>query len=309
MPPVAVTDPTAVVGKRIGAWFLDGVIFVIVFFALSTVLGIGPGTTSVGPDAIRSSLSLAPGADVTSDDATTYCNDWNAAHGGWSSGVCLPDVSGLEAETGAATIVHDFDGLTWLFGALAVVYIVYQGLAGASLGKLAFGLRIVRSDGSRAGVGASAIRTVLWIIDAITCAVPVLGGILILTTRGHRRVGDMAAGTYVVSADRVGLPVTESAWGPPPGHGPVPAGLPGTPVPYGAPPAQPGPPGAPDPWAPAHGVPPTAGQADPVGATGGYEADVAVWDEARGAYILYDSGRAEWLEYDDRRRQWGPISS
>ncbi len=323
-------DPTDVAGKRIAAWFIDAVVFVIIFGILTGVAGLGPTATEVSADRIRAATSTAPGAEPTTDDIVTFCNDWNRDHGGWGSGICMPNMAGLEAEDGAATIVGDFGGMAWLFGALVVVFIVYQGLAGASLGKLALGLRIVKADGTRAGIGASAVRTVLWIVDGITCALPIVGGILILATREHRRVGDMAAGTYVVPAAQVGHPV-------------IVPGVHGAHPPFGGPPAASGPwthptgPGAPhgvpvgpgtgsavpgaaspgtDPWAP----PPTGdpgaaspGAFPPATGTGSgdddYEADQPIWDDARQAYIQYDSARAAWLEFDDKRQKWGPIST
>lgn len=315
-------DPTNVAGKRIAAWFIDGVVFVILFAILVGALGLGPTSQEVSGDQIRAETTLQAGDEPSSEDATNFCNDWNTEHGGWSAGICLPNFSGTEAEEGTATILKGFGGMGWTFLGLFVVFIVYQGLLGASLGKLALGLRIVRADGSQAGVGASAIRTVLWIVDAITCALPILGGILILTTRGHRRVGDMAAGTYVVPASQVGHPVILPGQQVPGAH---PTGLAGTAGPPGGPgpaggpppPGQIGPapspqiPGTTDPWAPPASPDHTVGSsADSPPVSGpDYVADEPFWDEARGAYIQYDSERAAWLEFDDQRQQWGPIST
>lgn len=325
MPPPRPVDPTNVAGKRIAAWFVDAVLFVILFGILTGALGLAPETTHVSTDRIRAATTLAPGATPSSDDVVNFCNDWNQQHGGWSAGICLPNMSGFEAEDGAATIVHGFGGMAWLFLGLVAVFIVYQGLLGASVGKLALGLRIVRADGSQAGVGASAIRTVLWVVDAVTCALPVLGGILILTTKGHRRIGDMAAGTYVVPATQVGHPVILPGQYHPGVHHP-----PGSP-PFGTPPAPgghlpPGPHGGPTatgagpavggiPWAPtAPGSQPPGGPEPPEAAGSSsaepdYEADQPIWDEARQAYIQYDSASAAWLEFDERRQRWGPIST
>lgn len=317
MPPPAAVDPTAVAGRRIGAWFIDAIIYVIVFWILLFALGIGPTATRVPPDQVRSSLTGVPANhELTSDDVTNFCNDWNRDFGGWSDGLCLPNVAGAETERGSATIVEGFAGMGWLFLALVVAFIIAQGLLGGSLGKLIVGLRVVRADGSRAGIGASAIRTLLWIIDAITCGLPILGGILILTTNGHRRIGDMAAGTYVVPAAQVGHPVLL------PGHpttgnaATYPGGPYGATTGPGVPPPTPSPPNGP--WVatgpdPTAGTPPsTPDHVDPTRAdagAAGYEADQPVWDDARHAYIQYDSERGEWLEFDESRQQWGPIST
>ncbi len=225
---------------------------------------------------------------------------------------------------GTASTISNYSNGIWLFLALVVVFIVYQGLLGASLGKLAMGLRIVKSDGSLAGIGPSAIRTVLWVVDAITCGLPVVGGILMLTTTGHRRVGDMGAGTYVVPQAQVGHPVIlpgQPGWGtyqqvgPP--LGAYPMGQPGQP-PMGPPAAQapwaPTTPGGPQTTPPTTpGGPPTAPpMAPPTAPSAGsadYEADKPIWDDARHAYIQYDSARGAWLEFDDRVQQWKPIST
>ena len=306
MPPPLPVDPTNVTGKRVGAWFIDAVIYLVLSNVLGALFGLSPKVDS---------------RDFSGDAlaAQHYCESWRVTH----SGIC-------SHSNGTVTSVTGYQSAIWLFLGLAIVFIVVQGLLGGSLGKLAVGLRIVKADGSLAGVGASAIRTVLWIVDAITCAMPVVGGILIMTTKGHRRVGDMAAGTYVVPQAYVGYPVIypgQPGWG---GYGSGPYQQPGHPGGYGGPPAggfgappggfgAPGSPlggpsthaGGPAPWAPPPGSPgaPTSIPAAPPSPLGGdYEADVPMWDDARNAYIQYDSERSEWLEFDDRSKEWKPIS-
>lgn len=310
-------DPTAVAGRRIVAWFIDGIIFVVIF----NVFG-----------AIFKTRNNVVQRDFAGDEnaAAEFCRTWQAAH----SGMCLHN-------NGQVTAIQSWTGGIWIFLALVVVFIVYQGLLGASVGKLAMGLRIVTADGSLARIGPSAIRTVLWIIDALTCGLPIIGGIMILSAKGHRRVGDMAAGTYVVPHSQVGHPVIlpgDPGWGTygsgpfpggpsTPGYGQAPGypqtgyGQPGQPVvmPPGMPPATPGatPTDAPTPWAPTAPVPGQTPTPGPSGVqsgggsmpSGDYEADVPIWDDARSAYIQYDSGRAAWLEYDDATKEWKPIST
>jgi uncharacterized RDD family membrane protein YckC len=305
MPPPLPVDPTDVAGKRIGAWFIDAVIYVVASNLLAVLLGVGPKINSQDFD--------------SSAAAERFCETWRSAN----NGVCS------HAE-GTATTITNIAPAIWLFVALVVVFIVYQGLLGASLGKLALGLRIVKADGSLAGVGASALRTVLWVVDAITCAAPIVGGILILTTKGHRRVGDMAAGTFVVPHTQVGHPVIlpgQPGWGTyqPGPYQPTPQpGAPGGPGGFGQPSGfgQPGAPAVgpsatpPAPWAPTTPTPgeapgstehPGPAAADAPG--GGYEADKPIWDDARNAYIQYDSERSAWLEYDDVAKEWKPIST
>ncbi len=269
-------DPTDVAGRRIAAWLIDAVIYVIVSNILSALLGINPKSHEVGI------------GELGGQTPTVFCN----AVQNFPSTVCVPGQD-------SAVIISHWLGTVWLFLALAVLYIVIQGALGASVGKLALGLRVVRSDGTQAGIGASALRTVLWVVDAFTCALPILGGILILSTKGHRRVGDMAANTYVVPVAFVGRPVTLPGM---PGW----SGYPGQPVP-----------GQTTPWAPTQSVgdgpwirPPesqiSSTQHD--APTSGFKPDVPIWDHDRNAYIQYDTNHAAWLEFDDHTKQWKPIS-
>lgn len=299
-------DPTNVVGRRIAAWFIDGVVFVIIYNVLGAVFGSADNVTN---------------RNFAGDTAAAqrFCDNWNAT----KDGFCFHN-------GGEVTAVTSWSGGIWIFLALVVIFIVYQGLLGASLGKLAMSLRIVKSDGSRAGVGSSAIRTVLWIVDAITCGLPIVGGILIFSTKGHRRVGDMAADTYIVHVSQVGQPVIlpgDPGWGgyqsgPYQPVGPIygqPFGggaqQPGQPVigppsgPTTGPPSQPG---ASTPWAPTTPLDgPSAGSSgwSAPSSSGDYEADTPIWDDARRAYIQYDTARAAWLEFDDATKEWKPIST
>jgi uncharacterized RDD family membrane protein YckC len=78
-----------------------------------------------------------------------------------------------------------------------LVFVVVQGRTGASPGKALLGVRVVDRRGARPGVGRSAIRAVAWVIDGISLLVPVALWAAWFTP-GHRRVGDLLAGTFVV---------------------------------------------------------------------------------------------------------------
>jgi uncharacterized RDD family membrane protein YckC len=143
-------------------------------------------------------------------------------------------------------------GLYYLIalGALAVHYGWLQGTTGHTVGKLATGVRVVRADGQVPGVGLSLLRTVVWIVDAAPWCIPgLVGFILVLTSKGHRRLGDMAANTYVVAEQAAGYPVmvpgATGPAGPPPGWSPPPP--PGWSPP---PPPDPTPPGPDQGWPP-----------------------------------------------------------
>ena len=76
-------------------------------------------------------------------------------------------------------------------------FIVLEGFMGATLGKLLLGIRVVKLDGSRIGLGAAIVRNLLRIIDALPTAY-ILGAILIWTSSRKQRLGDRVARTVVV---------------------------------------------------------------------------------------------------------------
>ncbi len=81
---------------------------------------------------------------------------------------------------------------------------------GATVGKLAAGLRVLRVDGRDVGFGGSVVRNLLRLVDAFPFVIPfLLGAIFIWNTGRSQRLGDLAAHTVVVerSADRTFTPV------------------------------------------------------------------------------------------------------
>lgn len=99
---------------------------------------------------------------------------------------------------------------------------VLTGLTGASVGKLVSGIRVVRADGAICGVGRAFVRWLVLIVDAFPYFVPLVGFVTALATDGNRRVGDVAAGTFVVRASAVGEPIAVGAR-PAPAYGYAPA--------------------------------------------------------------------------------------
>ena len=72
---------------------------------------------------------------------------------------------------------------------------------GQTVGKRLYGLRVIRDDGAPAGFVAVLIRNVIRIVDFL----PVFYGVgllMIIFTSRSQRLGDLAAGTYVVRAPR-----------------------------------------------------------------------------------------------------------
>lgn len=107
-----------------------------------------------------------------------------------------------ESETGGDGASINLEGAAaLLFFALVLLY--YGGTeaaTGQTVGKRVLGIRVVTTDGAPASTGKIAARTVLRIVDALPAAY-LLGFVVVLATgRRRQRIGDLAAGTTVVSA-------------------------------------------------------------------------------------------------------------
>jgi uncharacterized RDD family membrane protein YckC len=86
-------------------------------------------------------------------------------------------------------------------GLLALAYfIVLEATQGATLGKMALGLRVTRADGAPISWTESIIRNLLRIIDGLF--VYLIGAILIWTSPLKQRLGDRVAKTVVVRRPR-----------------------------------------------------------------------------------------------------------
>jgi uncharacterized RDD family membrane protein YckC len=88
--------------------------------------------------------------------------------------------------------------IVFSFLALYVYDVVFEVWgAGQTPGKRWNGLRVVTDDGRPIELPASAIRRLLWMIDA-PLTVFIAGSVSILVTERNQRLGDLAAGTVVV---------------------------------------------------------------------------------------------------------------
>ncbi|MBS3760507.1 RDD family protein [Halodesulfurarchaeum sp.] len=85
-----------------------------------------------------------------------------------------------------------------LYGFGAILYFIYlEGAYGQTIGKRAMGIVVVKSDGSRNTMTASAIRNILRIIDTLP-TLYIIGIILILISEDNQRLGDMLGNTVVM---------------------------------------------------------------------------------------------------------------
>ena len=247
-PPQAATsgDPTAVIGRRIGAWVVDFLLYALIMAFV--------GPTPLSPLAEYYDTSNLPGVDCS------VVQDANDVSSCVEFGDRLYFTEGTDAAIGIV-----------VFLAIVLGYSLLQGATGRTPGKAVFGIKVVDEQGGTPGFGKSILRTVLWVVDLAPWCIPGLVGFITgLTTKGHRRVGDMAAKTLVVGKDHTGPPqvpgLSTAAGGWPGGPGPGGYGQPGQPgQPWGgAPQAPTGPPTA---WggqpqgqpSGAWGTPPTGG--------------------------------------------------
>lgn len=238
-------DPTTVLGRRFVAYLVDGLSVVIVLVV---------------------ALALAKHQRYQHAPADA-CAILRARQDPASASVtCLHLGSHVLVWKRSAFLFAD--GVSTLFGIVNLV--VLQAIAGASIGKLVVGLRVVDELGRKAGFGRVIVRSILLLVDGIFF----IGPTTLLATHPHRRVGDFAAGTYVVATSSAGAPIgLARAAAPYAAGGYVEPDFHGRPVPGWAPPTAPAPPPGASGWgtpppvpAPPEWAPPTAPAAPPVAA-------------------------------------------
>ncbi|HSL00572.1 MAG TPA: RDD family protein [Rubrobacteraceae bacterium] len=106
---------------------------------------------------------------------------------------------GTVASTGAASWSGSLPAF-WsvVYAALIVLYyVLLEGYLGQTVGKMLFGIKVVREDnGDVPGLGGATIRTVLRLIDGLFSYL--VAFITVLISGKNQRLGDMAAHTLVV---------------------------------------------------------------------------------------------------------------
>jgi hypothetical protein len=184
-----VSDPTAVMGRRIGATFIDGAI-AFVPTALLTFSSFHTLSQSER-ESLPSNVS----------DAQDFCDRYSDLHSD-DSGICFV--------TGDTVRYSDGDWLgafsLSLYGIAIFLHVILQAITGWTPGKLLVGLRVVGEDGRKAALWRVLVRWLMWVVDGLPFA-GLVAFITGLTTTGHRRVGDMVAKTYVVPKEAMGHPV------------------------------------------------------------------------------------------------------
>lgn len=126
--------------------------------------------------------------------------------------------------------------LVWL-----AYFVAMEGTIGATLGKLAMGIRVTKPDGSKLDAGSALIRNVARFVDGFPYVIPYLVGAIAVWSDGstRQRLGDRWAHSVVV--ERSSIPAAPGAWI---------AGVPNQPAPpaaWGNPPPPPAPTPPPEP--------------------------------------------------------------
>jgi uncharacterized RDD family membrane protein YckC len=174
-------DPTKALWRRIFAYVIDGALGTLIALAVAGALGdVDTADARRCPDQLpddRLCIDLTSGTGDDDDEQ-----------------ILLIDTSAVVIAAGA-----------WLVWVVAN-NVLLQGTTGATVGKFVTGARVVRPDGGRPGIGRALVRTLLLIVDTISLILP-LGLWVAMFSRGHRRIGDMVADTYVVKARYAGRPV------------------------------------------------------------------------------------------------------
>jgi uncharacterized RDD family membrane protein YckC len=103
----------------------------------------------------------------------------------------------------AAGMVNSF-GETAVIIALCSVHLgyffVFEALWSRTPGKYLFGLRVCQVDGSRCTLRSAMLRTLLRVIEVNPILLGALpAGIMLLVTKRKQRLGDLLAGTVVIS--------------------------------------------------------------------------------------------------------------
>ena len=238
----SLSDPTAVVGRRIGAFLIDGLIGVTLIFAF----------------ALATFTNTELGDSLTAELQCEVINEF-------SNDLCIQAGTNVYVGTENEAAIITLIWLAWVL----ISTMILPGITGWSPGKLLTGIRVVKADTfEKAGLGANILRGVLWVVDAFPYFAPIVGGAL-LASKDRRRVGDRAANTLVVRADSVvrsPVQTPSAVIAPPTGD----AAQPATPPPPSGPPvttlvtASPPPPAAPSPPPPAATPPQTTSPAPPV---------------------------------------------
>ena len=167
-------DPTAgrlaSPGKRLGAFALDGLIAIVVVIVV-VVAAVAAFAASGGPDTMQAMVDAANSASPDSGATGMMATDAGAS---------------LAVGFGVAAIA--------LLGYLILNLYFYA--QGTTPGKKMLGMRVIKEDGTTAGLGTMILRE--WIGKLISQLIMLLGFIWILIDGNRQGWHDKLVSTYVV---------------------------------------------------------------------------------------------------------------
>jgi hypothetical protein len=254
----ALSDPTKIMGSRIGAFVVDGALALVIVALVFAVFDSSRVTTQQQASALEArQVCLAINQPDAEGEPRGLC---------WVSGTKTRLLNGTDLQAAQSRAVTTSVLVSLLN------YVVLSAVVGGTVGKQLFGLRVVTARGQRAGFGRNLVRWLLFIVDAACCYLP--GLITSFNSKGHRRVGDMVAGTFVVHRSAEGrllhIPGLLHVKGRDEAIG------------YGA----------------ATGAPAVISAATSI--------DAPVFDASRSTYVRFDPASGTWFQWDDRAQAWVP---
>jgi len=106
--------------------------------------------------------------------------------------------------------------ILWVFALQWGYFLFFEWLwAGQTPGKRVMGLRVLQMNGTSISFVQAAVRNIVRAADAPLPLCYALGFIVAVCNRHHRRLGDLAAGTFVVHMERKARAVRPLPDGPP----------------------------------------------------------------------------------------------
>jgi len=93
-------------------------------------------------------------------------------------------------------------GVTWVSTIITIVYFIgFWTWRGQTLGKMAVGVKIVKTDGSSIGIGRAILRYIGYLVSSIILCI---GYLMIAGDSRKQGLHDKIAGTYVVMTRYLG---------------------------------------------------------------------------------------------------------
>lgn len=106
--------------------------------------------------------------------------------------------SGYSMNAGPIISLSGLKGLMTVI-VIALYFIILEATKGATIGKLAAGIKVVKADGTKLGIGGVIVRNISRIIDGFPYAIPYLLGMIVMATNKKRqRLGDKFAHSIVI---------------------------------------------------------------------------------------------------------------